>query len=386
VDIKVLDWSIGSYHSGIKYMMEVFLKVCYLLVGLDYLFIYFLACYLIPTYVVIALVDPPLKNPLDFKWQILRKERWFFPPERCVHRWEPYGGGYVDFAPLREESAYPSWNHPHRAHGLRADLETRLERDCSVFPSHTDPVDFISLLLQKIILSNWMLTISFLERDFSSLHFDVLAKDSTNATKSRKTLDDLMSSRNLLSKCNRMARRSAYQLGINPTEDMYFSDWHLHGLSEHKLLQCDWTFLIQELKTFSGDTETLVANHIANSQIMDNKLAQDEAKAVNQLTALGLIVVLIFTPLGCAYGILSMGGDFAPGSRKFWIFPVIAIPLILLTVICFLLGRRFLSKSNRHSVSGSLVNLEAGYIGNGTGELDVRYHERPELSVRRKIH
>jgi hypothetical protein len=38
---KSMDWSIGSYHSGIKYMMEVFLKVCYLLVGLDYLFTLF---------------------------------------------------------------------------------------------------------------------------------------------------------------------------------------------------------------------------------------------------------------------------------------------------------------------------------------------------------
>jgi hypothetical protein len=285
-------------------------------------------------------VDPPLKNP----FAILHDNLQHGKRVAGVHSWRPYGGGYVDFARLGKESKYLSYNRLYRAPGLRGDLETRLRGDFSIFlSSHTDAVDSISSLLQKILLSNWMLTIAVLQRDFYSLQLGVLAKDSTRAENAGHILDDLVSSRNLLDKCNRMVRKSAYQLGINPTQDTYLTSWRINGLSERELLFCDWTFLIQELKTFTEDTERLVSNHFSKLEILSSKLAQDETKAFNTLTTLGQFVVLIFTPLGCAYGILSIGGDFAPGNRKFWIFFALAIPLVILTVMCFFLALRMIT-------------------------------------------
>jgi len=291
----------------------------------------------------VALVDPPLENPFKFWKDRICESGWVFDLVRGTHNWDRYGGGYVDFARIGENPAILPSNQPHRHQGLRADLQSRIRGDYSVIASETERIQSISILLQKIILSNWMLTISLLRRDFSSLQLGVLQMDITDARKANEALNDLMSSRNLLNKCNRMARRSAFQLGINPADDLYFKEWQEAGVSESKLLCCDWTFLIQELKIFTEDTERLVANQNSNVQILDSKFAQDQAKSAeteardfNRLTILISGVALFFTPLGCAYGILSMGGDFAPGNRKFWVFPAVAIPLVILTFLTFL--------------------------------------------------
>lgn len=114
----------------------------------------------------------------------------------------------MDFARLREDAAFLSIPHAGRAESLARDIETRLHHP-SIFVSSFDPVESSSYILQKTILSNWMLTLAFLARDFNSLKFDVLAEDSVELDKSGPILNDLMSSRNLLARCNRMVKGSA---------------------------------------------------------------------------------------------------------------------------------------------------------------------------------
>jgi hypothetical protein len=92
------------------------------------------------------------------------------------------------------------------------------------------------------------------------------------------------------------------------------------------------------LKTFTEDIERLIATYNSNLQILDSKSAQDTTKALSWLTTLAQFVILIFTPLEYTYGILSIGGDLVLGGWKFWIFPVIAIPLICLIVMYFYLA------------------------------------------------
>ena len=72
-----------------------------------------------------------------------------------------------------------------------------------------------------------------------------------------------------------------------------------------------------------------------------------------------------------------MGGDFAPGSAKFWIFPALATPLVLLTNMVFYT----LSRLARNLTSFSSTGVEAGHKVNETREPhDEGYHEGPEYS------
>jgi hypothetical protein len=90
----------------------------------------------------------------------------------------------------------------------------------------------------------------------------------------------------------------------------------------------DWAVLIEEFPLLARDSETVSSQR----QQHQAKMQGAETRASKDLIALGSGAVLIFTPLGCAYGILSMGGEFAPGNRKFWIFFVIAFILIVFTI------------------------------------------------------
>jgi Mg2+ and Co2+ transporter CorA len=180
-----------------------------------------------------------------------------------------------------------------------------------------------------------MLTIAFLLRDFNSLELGGLKKGSVvNAVSSK--LDDLMSFRLLLSKCLRMVRNDAFQLGIVPTDTRYYTDWQGTNKNDSDLLACDWTFLFRELQTWTEETERVISNHITNLTVIDSRRAQQDTNSFNQITTLGQFIVLVFTPLAFVYGILSMGGDFAPGNSKFWIFWVISVPLVVLTIALFI--------------------------------------------------
>ncbi|KAM7188005.1 hypothetical protein V8F20_010740 [Naviculisporaceae sp. PSN 640] len=56
-----------------------------------------------------------------------------------------------------------------------------------------------------------------------------------------------------------------------------------------------------------------------------------EAQAVGKLTRLGLL----FLPAGFVAGLLSMGGEFLPGQSMFWVFWVVALPVVLLVLGLF---------------------------------------------------
>jgi hypothetical protein len=63
-------------------------------------------------------------------------------------------------------------------------------------------------------------------------------------------------------------------------------------------------------------------------------VSSNEARSVDFLTSLATI----FVPISLVAGILSMGGDFAAGQDKFWVFWVVAVPLILLGVVLIFTG------------------------------------------------
>jgi hypothetical protein len=191
-----------------------------------------------------------------------------------------------------------------------------------------DAIDIAATILQKIALSNWMLTFAFLQRDFYSMHLDCLELGDLSDYEVSQILEDLEWSRNTLGRCYFIVRRNLFQLSIPQSDEKCFDQWQHSQRNNKQLLRLDWIFLFHELQEWKEDTERQLNTKMTDIEIRDSK-------RIDQLTKLGQFLLLFFTPVGLAYGLLSMGGDFAPGNDKFWVFFIIAIPLVICTVFAF---------------------------------------------------
>ncbi|PVI03991.1 hypothetical protein DM02DRAFT_726099 [Periconia macrospinosa] len=284
--------------------------------------------------------------------------------------WRPYGGGYMNFAMLHKRKSLtalsPSTAVSHSG-SLKEDLIWKL-RHASLFAATEDNIERVSTILQKIALSNWLLTLAFLWRDFSSIHLEYLTDQDIPMNKVQFVLQDIDSSRSLLNRCILTTRRNLFQLGIKPSDENYYTSWHQKNADDQQLLAADWSFLFQELKSWAEDTEHLANIRMLNLQVLDTKRSQKvselsqemslrsmlDSRQMNTLTRLGQVLLLVFTPTGMAYGILSMPGDFAPGQGRFWVFFVVAIPLCLFTMSIYMWHGKLEKRFTGYS-SGSLA-------------------------------
>lgn len=218
---------------------------------------------------------------------------------------------------------------------LQEDLIWKL-RHASLFVATEDNIERVSIILQKIVLSNWLLSLAILWRDFSLIHLEYLTDQKVRMVDVQDVLQDIDSSRSLLNRCILATRRNLFQLGITPSDENYYSSWHKKDADDQQLLVADWSFLFQELKSWAEDTEHLINTRMLNLQVFDAKISQEvsdrslsDSQQMNTLTRLGQMLLLVFTPAGMAYGILSMPGDFAPGRGQFWVYFAVAVPLCL---------------------------------------------------------
>lgn len=292
-------------------------------------------------------MDIPLPSKLSFEYDDFKNEK------TDNISWSPYEGGFIDFAKLGTRRAfvqhYP--NHTDLKPGsVKDSLLWRLKQP-ELFLSQSDAVCPVETILQRIALSNWSHTLSFLQRDFDSVDLGNLTDEAVEIKSVKQTLVDLESWRNLLDRCSAIMRTNLAHLDIstkdNPT---VVTD----ADSNAKMLRMDWEFIWHELRHCIGETDRLVSRSLASLSVQDSKRSRDDSEKSalisqlsamesvrsNQLNKLAQLLLLVFTPAAFAYGLLSMGGDFSPGNKKFWVFFAIAIPLSMATFFVFLLWTR----------------------------------------------
>lgn len=298
----------------------------------------------------IVLLDPPLNSPVGFYIEDSnRSDQEKSHPHRSGEArqlehtyWQLYGGGYVDFGLGGPRRDWPARAREGSKWAISVDLREHLERSYLYTKSPLDALQNNFLFLQKIVLSNWMLALALLQRDFYSLELGKLTDEHATVGEVTPTLNDLRSSRSLLSKCCAWVRQDITMLEVNLDDVKVRSNPHGHNTNvmepadDMELVKRDWAFLYQQFCSFRDESETLLGTHMTNLQVLESKRAREDSISFNQLAFLGQIIVLVFAPLGCAYGILSMGGDFAPGKPGFAIFWAIAIPLTALTILAFI--------------------------------------------------
>lgn len=248
-------------------------------------------------------------------------------------RWTPYGGGYVDFRPCASIRQLLPWNSAEKQ-CMGCDL-FYYWKDSFPITDDVKPWQRTAIIAQKIALSDWMLTLSFLRRDYDGLHLHQFADEDIDPEVIDKILTEIASSRDLISKCCTFARRNLINLGVCPTDELYFSRWK--EKPDHPLLEtnADWTFLYFELQNWKSETDVLINTQMSllneldrKREIVDSDREKEESRDLTRLTYLGAI----FGPVTFTSGILSMGYDFAPGQGKFWVFWATWIPMTILIV------------------------------------------------------
>lgn len=101
-----------------------------------------------------------------------------------------------------------------------------------------------------------------------------------------------------------------------------------------------WRSLQESVKLSKCRVDGILQTYMQVVSVRQSLTASEEAHQVGHLTSLATI----FIPASFIAAVLSMGGDFAAGEARFWVFWVIATPMMSLG--CFLLftdvGRRLL--------------------------------------------
>lgn len=261
----------------------------------------------------VLLVDAPLPSSLSLRYHSSRRGLEVHPDIR----WQDYGGGYLNFSNGRRVGPQSLWD----------DLSLRTWGFLRVSSEALSVLPEIFLIQQKIVLSRWMVTLTIMQREFNSLNLGSLDDQKVTGEEAEMVLNDLMSVQNLIISSYSIVERSLEEVGVEPianSETTYEARDNNEDPQKH--VQKDWRFLLRELKTFQSATVLLLEIYMRNLQIHDSK----RVDYVNKLAGL---FVYVYTPLGVAYGVLSMGGDFAPGQRSFWVFFVVGLLLVAVTIL-----------------------------------------------------
>jgi hypothetical protein len=239
---------------------------------------------------------------------------------------EPYQGGYPDFMKYENIDDACSSCGPSR--------QSILEDICFYWAHHRDSVVvsdepvITTLFLKKIVASNYMLCIGYIVALLGELDYNVSRRDRPISTLDITWIEERWKD---LQAWNRQC--SQYCDSVEAIMDSF----HI-PLSEAEAsvswekCEKDFHVIYRKLRGMKTMSDNLISSFTGLAGILGNRQALreasrslHEARSVKILTLLGML----FLPLTFASGILSMNGDFLPGSSLFWVYFAIAIPIIL---------------------------------------------------------
>ena len=296
------------------------------------------------------LLDPPTRNNLV---------TGTYPQDRVklpeLDRHTLFQGGYVDFRPLSQSVFMPGhdgmscmapdrtsllddivfyWTSNHDT--LHQDIKSAI-RD----PSGAKSAKF----LKRIVASNWVVMLEYLKQTICQLEYELEDHRGTGEAVSQKGGEKAQTNTSLstlernLSSTHMWRRRCAHYheqmhdncraLGFDPqkpgpphaqSNDAYDHDeegWDYDT-------EGDLIFIMGRLSKWRQRAEALVGVLMSQLSILESQKSFVEAQGVTKLTILGLF----FIPLSLLAAIFSMGGNFQPGEKNFWMFFVFGLLLV----------------------------------------------------------
>jgi hypothetical protein len=239
----------------------------------------------------------------------------------------PYQGGYVDFLPVPvKDTDMFNYEGPPR-NSLFDDL-IYYHTQPNPSPTSLPTPDKAVVLLKKIVAGIWMNSIAYIGTSISSLELAV-EKSRKHSPSSTPPDDKTTSYRGLEWLENNLFHIYSWKRRCSQLHD--WTDWNLQELrisaSASETDQQDWLFIKKRLELCETCSRDIVVSALGLLSLIESHKSVEEAESARVLALLGTV----YLPLSLAAGILSMGGDFTPGRRQFWIFFAVAAPLMVLS-------------------------------------------------------
>ena len=191
-----------------------------------------------------------------------------------------------------------------------------------------------AIFLKKIVASNWNVTLEYV---WTKLCEFERALGSVKITGNRGQQEPLDQLEEILTAVNIFRRRLFWYL------DEVESSLRSVGINVDKESDDEGKELLSVQKRLQGFKEkvesfTSVVTGILSVRQAD--VSQKESKLVSRLT----VLALVFIPLSFTASIFSMGGDFLPGSSRFWVYFAAAVPMtfIILALAWLLRGQTWI--------------------------------------------
>lgn len=86
-----------------------------------------------------------------------------------------------------------------------------------------------------------------------------------------------------------------------------------------------WHHIRDKLLEYKSLYDDTAASYIQVMSLRESQTSNDQAKSLGQIT----LIASLFVPVSLVSGVFSMGGRYAPGSDRFWVFFVVVAPIIL---------------------------------------------------------
>ena len=219
-----------------------------------------------------------------------------------------------------------------------------LEDICYYWTNHSTCLDvqeepvISTIFLKKIVASNYLILIEYIRGMLSNLEIAWSRQEQDiseiKIAWAEQRWSELQSWSRRCSEYCENVESILDGLGIPLSESQAAKGW--------SSCEKDFHLINRKLRGLKGRSDTLTSSLTGLAGILGNKQALKEAnrslheaKSVKILTLLGMM----FLPLSLTSQILSMSERFLPGPGQFWVYMVVAVPLVALVfVVVFLIN------------------------------------------------
>ncbi|KFX93732.1 hypothetical protein V490_04723 [Pseudogymnoascus sp. VKM F-3557] len=270
----------------------------------------------------LILVDPPIGDTI-----YVHNKTGPPPIPLSIAKQMPYQGGYTDFNVFNYKTTTRYTGPPRTS--LYDDLIYYHLQDQSIRPIKLEDAP---LLLKRILAGHWMTSVAYIETSVSVLEFAVeqsrenRSGDGANQSPSYRGLQWLEEQLFHIYSWKRRVSRYLDWSACNLLELSISEPGHVDFAKPEEK---DWVFIKYRLDLYEKRSRDVVSSAVGLLSLIESHKSVEEAESTRIIALLGTF----YLPLSLTAGILSMGGNFIPGAGQFWVFPVVAVPLTLLSFL-----------------------------------------------------
>ena len=246
----------------------------------------------------------------------------------------PYNAGYIDFVPQKDQ--IESGSGPPRT-SLLDDVVFYIKTHSNALDL-TDP-DSLRTFVEKITASHYLKLARFIQTVIEKVQFNLSRRQDLTSF-AIAAVEEQWSDVQALER--RIGEYKDDLEAIMLQSRIPFESPNLKHAVDWKDRAADYQFLYMRFKEIGQRANSLNGSTAALAGLTNNRhavKAQDlvleatersirEAKSAKALTMLGVV----FIPLAYVSSLFSMSDPYRPGEKLFWVYFVVALPLIVLTI------------------------------------------------------